>query len=568
MFDKIPHDPQELIAWQWSDYEPFFADLIARDLTPDTIDTWLRDWTKIAFALHEAYARVNVAITVDTTDEEAEAVHKNFMATIYPESRKANFHLNSKLVESGLVPDGMAVPMRNVQAELSLFRMENLPLMTQISELSTQYNRINGAQTVEWEGEEKTISQMRPLLREQDRGTRKRAWMAMQERMRQDREAIDGLWSQYMKLRKQIYQNADKQDYREYAWLERNRHDYTPEDALQFCEAIAEVVVPVVAELNAKRKAQLGVDKLRPWDLDVDTLGRDVLTPFGDVGEFADKSVRIFEQVDPELGAYFRTMRDENLLDLDNRKGKAPGGYCTYFPLSQRPFIFMNAVGVDNDVRTLLHEAGHAFHGFSSMNIDYMHQLDTPMEFNEVASMAMELIAMPYIGAEGGYYTSEEAARSRAEHLEGILRFWPYMAIVVAFQHWIYTHHDEATDAKACDAKWLELWHKYMVGIDISDIEDFVKDRWRKQLHIFLIPFYYIEYGVAQLGAVQVWARALEDAQQALTDYRKALKLGGKVSLPELYEVAGVKLAFDAETLGQAVDLLKGTLDKLEAQAV
>jgi oligoendopeptidase F len=566
MFDKIPQDPQTLMAWQWDDYKPYFEDVVAREVNADNIDQWLRDWSTISSALWEAFSRINVATTVDTNDEEAEALKKNFMATIFPEYQKNNFMLNKKLVDSGIVPDGMEIPLRDVRASMQIFREENLPLMTEMSDLATQYNRISGAQTVEWEGEEKTLAQMRPIFKEQDRGKRKDAWMAMQERMRQDRDAMNDIWRQYMDIRKQVASNAGLNDYREYAWLDRNRHDYTPEDALQFCDAIAEVVVPVVAELNAKRKAQLGVDKLRPWDLDVDPLGRDPLTPFVEISDFEDKTVDIFQKVDPELGDYFKTMRDERLLDLGNRKGKAPGGYCTTFPVSKRPFIFMNAVGSDSDVRVLLHEAGHAFHAFSTTDMTYIQQRRAPMEFNEVASMAMELLAMPYISAEGGYYTDAEGARSRMDHLEGILRFWPYMAIVVAFQHWIYSNHETATDPEACDAKWLELWNKYMVGIDISDIEDFVKNRWRRQLHIFRVPFYYIEYGVAQLGAVQVWARALENPQVALSDYRKALKLGGTVTLPQLYEASGVKLAFDAETLGEAVALLKSTLDKLDAQ--
>jgi oligoendopeptidase F len=308
----------------------------------------------------------------------------------------------------------------------------------------------------------------------------------------------------------------------------------------------------------------LGYDTLRPWDTQVDPLGRDPLRPFETVAVLAEKAETIFQQVDPELGEYFATMRRESLLDLDNRKGKAPGGYCTGFPVTGRPFIFQNAVGVEGDVRTLLHESGHAFHGFERQKLPYIQQRSSPMEFNEVASMAMELIAAPYLEAsKGGYYADADANRARMNHLEGIIAFWPYMAVVVAFQHWIYTHHDTATDPDNCDAKWNELWGRFMKGVDHTGLEQYIPNRWRRQLHIFRVPFYYVEYGLAQLGAVQVWANALQDPAKTLGQYRQALALGGTVTLPELYRTAGAKLAFDAGTLGEAVHLIETTLEKL-----
>jgi len=566
MFDNLPSNPLEYVDWQWEDYAPYFDDLIAREVTEDNINQWLIDWSKMVKGVWEAYARLNVAVTVDTNDEESDAKHKNFIRNIFPQAQKATFQLNQKLVQSEIVPEGMEIPMRNIESALKLFNEANLPLQSKLSELGTKYNRITGAQTIEWDGEEQTLMQVRKVFFDTDRERREKAWLLTQERMREDREAYNDLWRELMDIRKQMTENVGLDDYRQYAWLERNRHDYDPEDALEFVEAIEKVVVPVVAELREKRRQTLGVDALRPWDTEVDAEGREALKPYETIEDFEAQTEKIFMQVDPELGDYFKTMREEKLLDLDNRKGKAPGGYCTFFATSNRPFIFMNAVGAGTDVRTLLHEAGHAFHGFSSSDLPFMQQRRAPMEFNEVAAMAMELLALPYVTQDnGGYFDENDTKRYVEGQLERILEFWPYMATVVAFQHWIYTNHELATDPTECDRKWVQLWNRFMVGIDWSGYEDFIVNRWRRQLHIFRVPFYYIEYGLAQLGAVQVWERALSDQAQALADYRSALELGGTVKLPELYERAGVKLAFDAEKLQSAVDLITSHLDKAQA---
>jgi oligoendopeptidase F len=283
------------------------------------------------------------------------------------------------------------------------------------------------------------------------------------------------------------------------------------------------------------------------------------------VQQLIDGTATIFNQVDPELGAYYATMRDEGLLDLANRKNKAPGGYCTGFPAAKRPFIFMNAVGLHDNVQTMLHEAGHAFHAFESFKLPYIQQQDAPMEFAEVASMAMELLAAPNLSADrGGFYSEADANRARAEHLEGIIRFWPYMAVVASFQHWAYTHPDDAADPANCDAAWSDLWGRFMVGIDVSGLEDWVATGWHRKLHIYHVPFYYIEYGLAQLGAVQVWANALDDHAASLARYRAALRLGNTATLPELFAAAGARFAFDSDTLGRAVALVEDTLAGLE----
>jgi oligoendopeptidase F len=315
------------------------------------------------------------------------------------------------------------------------------------------------------------------------------------------------------------------------------------------------------------RRKALGLETLRPWDLSVDISGQPPLRPYQTLDEFKQKSSAIFHQVDPVLGGYFDTINREDLLDIENRKNKGPGAYCADLPATRRPFVFENAVGLHADVQTLLHESGHAFHVFESLSLPYLQQKDVPMEFAEVASMGMELLASPYLTSDfGGFYTQAQAARARIEHLEKCITFWPYMAVVDAFQHWVYENPDKALDSANCDACWADQWGRFMHGVDWSGLDDVMVTGWHRKLHIFHVPFYYIEYGLAQLGAAQVWANALKDQAGAVRSYRKALSLGVTVTLPELYRTAGARLAFDAETLGQSVKLMESTINDLRGK--
>jgi oligoendopeptidase F len=573
MFKQLPEKAQDALEWPVERYDAFFQDLIDRELTADNVHDWLADWSAVGRLAFEVYSRLHVATSVDTTDAEAEQRLKTFLESVYPALMTYNNQLNRKLLDSGLEPEGFGIPLRNIRAEVELFREENLPLMTEERKLGIEYDKIIGAQTVEWEGEEVTLTQLTPVYQDQNRACREKAFRLTSERQLADREALNELWQKLLDLREKIAANAGMPDYRAYTWKRFNRFDYTPEDSATFQQAIEEVVVPVASRLYERRRQRLGVDTLRPWDVGgeptrsagVDPAGRPALRPYEKSQELEDGLLSIFNRVDAQLGGYFQTMRQENLLDLDNRKGKAPGGYCTSFPLAQRPFIFMNAVGVHDDVQTLLHEGGHAFHVFESNHLPYLQQQDPPIEFAEVASMAMELIAAPYLVRDaGGFYSEEEAARARVEHLEGIIRFWPYMAVVDAFQHWVYTHPDAASDPANCDAKWGELWDRFMPGIDYTGLEDVRVTGWQRKLHIFQIPFYYIEYGLAQLGAVQVWANALTDQAGAVRAYRQALALGGTATLPELFSAAGARFAFDAGTLAGVVTLVEDTINELD----
>jgi oligoendopeptidase F len=405
---------------------------------------------------------------------------------------------------------------------------------------------------------------MKTVDQDPDRDKRERAWKLVAERQLADREALNQLWTRFLPLRREIAGNADMPDYRAWRWRNFQRFDYTPDDCLRFHDAIEKVVVPAVSRIYERRRQQLGVDTLRPWDLEVDPLNRPPLRPFSDVSALNGTTSTIFHKVDPQLGEYFDIMQREHLLDLDNRKGKAPGGYCTSFAVAERPFIFMNAVGVHDDVQTLLHEGGHAFHVFETNKLPPYRRGQAPIEFCEVASMSMEHIAGRYLAkSEGGYYSDADAARARIEHLEGDLIFWPYMAVVDAFQHWVYTHPDDAMNPANCDAEWSRQWDRFKPGIDYSGLEDNKVTGWHRKLHIFQIPFYYVDYGIAQLGAVQVWRNSLRDQAKAVADYRSALALGGTRTLPQLFSAAGAKLAMDADTLREAVDLIEATIAEL-----
>lgn len=561
----LPDDVPALMQWSWPQMEPYYHDLEGRSLGPASVAEFLGDWTALNECIDELESRLYIATTVNTADTEAERRYRAFLDAVEPNFEAAEQRLRQKFLSSGLEPAGMALPVRKMRAAAELFREENLPLFTEESKLSLEYNKIIGAQTVLWEGQETTLSQLTLVYQDRDRARREAAWRLAAERQLADRPAIDDLWRRYLDLRVRMAANAGFPDYRAFRWQQRLRFDYTPDDCRTFHRAIEEVVVPAAMRVYERRRQRLGLKTLRPWDLDVDPLDRPPLAPFGDVGELKARVGAIFYRVDPQLGDYFATMVRENLLDLENRKDKAPGAYSMALPMSRRPFIFQNAVGRHDDVATLLHESGHAFHAFERFRLPYFQQRPAGAEMHEVASMAMELLASPYLaGDQGGFYSAADAARARVEHLERSILFWPYMAVVDAFQHWVYENPRAAMDPANCDACWGSLWGRFMPGVDWSGLEEEMKTGWHRKRHIHNWPFYYVEYGLAQLGAVQVWDNALQDQAGAVARYRQALALGGTVSLPELYATAGARFAFDATTLHRAVDLMEGIISALE----
>ena len=559
--------PQELMHWKWQDFKPYYDDLLKIELSEENISTWMAQWTQVSEASSELFERLYVATSVNTADEMAEENLKDYMENTYPQVSEKSQQLKEKLLKSSLVPDGFEIPMRNMRAEADLFRKENIPLEVELNQLSVDLDKILGAQTVQWDGEEQTARQMEIVFRDKDHTRRAKGWELTRKRQLEDRQAIDQNWVKMFKLRMQVAKNAGKDSFREYIWEDYKRFDYTPADCMRFHKAIEEVVVPAVNRISEKRKRALGISDLRYYDLFVATDDEAPLSPFKDALELEEKISIIFRNVGTQFGDYFETMRREGLLDLANRKNKADGAYTTDYSMIKRPFVFGNAVGIHDDVTTLIHEGGHAFHAFETFNLPFVQQRWTPMEFNEVASMAMEMLAMPYLTKEqGGFYSEKDAARANISHLEENLRFWPYMAIVDAFQHWAYENPEEGMDPRACDAKWSELEKRFRPHLDWSGFEDVMMTGWHRKHHIHQAPFYYIEYGLAQLGAGQVWLNALEDQAEAVGKYHHALQLGGTATLPQLYQAAGVKLAFDAETLGRVVSTMEEKITELETK--
>ncbi|MCA0455475.1 MAG: M3 family oligoendopeptidase [Chloroflexi bacterium] len=567
LFDSLPTTTQDFSNWTWGQIQPYYDELNTRPLDAETVERWLADWTHLDNLINESRMRLWIRTTTHTNDEDGVKRFHVYLSDIMENVEVGDQRLKEKLLASGLTPAGMAVPLRDMRAEAALFREANVPLSTEESKLNTDYDQILGSQTVMWEGEEITLLQLRTVYYNPDRDLREKAWRLEIERRAVDTPVLNTLWGKMLTLRQQVATNAGFKDYRDYMWQARKRFDYTPEDCTVFHDAVAEVVVPAAERIYEQRRKRLGIDTLRPWDLLVDTSGQPALRPFETVEELETRSEAVFQHVDPQLGAYFGIMRKEGLLDLGNRKNKAPGGYQTDLRLVKRPFIFMNAVSTHEDVQTMIHEGGHAFHCFESGKLPYSQQLEITMEVAELASMSMEMLAAPYLTHDfGGFYTPSEAARARIEHLEEIITLLAYIAVVDAYQHWVYTHIEAAADPENCDEAWVSLWKRFMKGIDYSGLEDALLVRWRRQSHIFQDPFYYIDYGLAQLGALQVWENALQDQTKAVRQYLDALALGSTAGLKDVFKTAGATFAFDAATFGRLIGLIERTVAELEAQ--
>jgi oligoendopeptidase F len=561
----IPESPDAFKDAVWEDVLPFYEELATRPLDAGNVEEWLADWSRFESLLSEASALASFAYTCDTADPAREAAQLRFGTQISPKAQEQRVRLQQRLVQLGYVRQGLETMLERFRNQLQIFNEANVPLSAELSRLTTEWSKVIGAMTVEWDGAEKTPSQLLPYLESSDRGVRERAFKLRAKPYIESRDTIAGIFDRMYDLRQQTAMNAGFDNFRDYAHREKNRFTYTPEDCMRFHEAVEAAVLPAIKRIHDRRRQQMNLDRLRPWDTSVDPLGRPALKPFSDMATFIDRAASVFGKVDPDFRGYYETMVDAKLLDLENRKGKAPGAYSQTLSFRKQPLIFMNAVGVDGDVRTLLHESGHAFHSFEASRLPLLFQRHPGSEMAEVASMSMELLAAPFMDKEsGGYYTPDDERRSRAELLEGIVLFFPHCASVDAFQHWIYL--DEAgRDADARDAKWLELRRRFEGdAVDWHGLDNERIARWYQQPHFFSSPFYYIEYGIAQLGALQVWRNSLKDPKEAVRKYRAALSLGATESLPELFKAAGARLVFDSEGMGELISLVEEELAKLQ----
>jgi len=557
--------PQAMDLGDWTQIAPLFDALESRAprcQSAADLERWLLDWSELSAVLDEESSKRYIAMTCHTDNADAEKAFLHFVENLEPELKPRQFALAKIYIAHPCRPQlphpRFTVFDRDTKNSVELFRAENVPLETDEAKLSQQYQKLSGALTVQFRGEEKTLIQMGRYLEEPDRPLRQEAWGLVASRRLQEAEKFDEIFDGLGQLRQQIARNAGFANYRDFAFRKMGRFDYSPADCEKFHDATEKEIMPIVRELQAQRRAKLKVEKLRPWDLSVDPLNRPPLKPFAEVGEMVTRTQKIFDSLDGELAGGFQQMQDLRLLDLANRKGKAPGGYQSTLNEARLPFIFMNAVGLQRDVETILHEAGHAFHALATRDENLLAYRSAPIEFCEVASMSMELLGNEFIEE---FYAAPEAARARRTHLEGVVGVFPWIATVDAFQHWLYTHPNHTHAERS--AAWLGLMDRFGGDVDWSGFENARANLWHRQLHIFQYPFYYIEYGIAQLGALQVWANSKRDKVKALKDYKTSLALGGSRPLPELFSAAGCRFEFSARTIGPIAELLREELAKL-----
>ncbi|MBK6909372.1 MAG: M3 family oligoendopeptidase [bacterium] len=540
--------PAALTLQTWDDVEPFFRELEGRLLScAADLEAWIQDESELSAFLGEESSRRYIGMTCATDDESAERAYMYFIEEIMPRKKAASDRLNRKLVGSDFaasLPPRYEVFMRSCRNAVELFREENVPIETEIERLSQQYQKLFGAMSVMWRGAEITIPRALALLEEPDRAVREEAYRLVAERRLQDRDELEDIFDEMVAKRHQIALNAGFENFRDYMFRALERFDYTPADCQAYHDAVAAQVVPVVREAAQRRRLALNVETLRPWDMECDPYGRPPLRPFGTADELIKSCSRVFHRVDGELGGQFDKMHDLGLLDLSSRKGKAPGGYQTDLAEARVPFIFMNAVGTNDDVFTLLHEGGHAFHSFAASDAFLYSYRSAPMEFSEVASMSMELLAMPALDE---FYGAADQARTIRTELEGKLGLLAWIATIDAFQHWIYTHPQHTRDERR--AYWRSLVERFGAGADHGGHEEARDYRWHAQLHLFEVPFYYIEYGIAQLGALQMWSKSRKHPAEALRGYKSGLALGGSRPLPKLFSAAGIHFDFSAEMI-------------------
>lgn len=536
----------------WSSVANYLNELLDRPLTTKTIfEQWLKDKSELEAVLEENMAWRYIRMTIDTSNEAHSEAYRFFVTEIQPKLAPYEDQLNKKMMEQEWIKElahdaAYHIYFRSTQTALDLYREENIALETELNTLSQEYGAITGQQMIEYKGETLTMPQAANFLKDPNESIRQEVYELIVNRRKEDRERLDELFSKLVHLRHQVAINAGCTDYREYKFKALGRFDYTIEDCLDFHTAIEQQIVPLIKEINQEQARKLGKDKLKPWDTEVDPEGKAPLKPFKNGEELLEGTIRMFDILDPFFGDCLTTMKTGGFLDLDSKPGKAPGGYNYPLYESGIPFIFMNAAGAQRDLVTMVHEGGHAVHSFLSRELPLTAFKSLPSEVAELASMSMELLTMDLWNE---FYSNEdELKRAKKEQLESVIKVLPWIATIDAFQHWIYTHPQHSVEERT--AMWLSLGERFGTGmIDFSGYEFVKESSWHRQLHLFEVPFYYIEYGIAQLGALGVWKNAKTDLPSALEAYKAALKLGYTQSIPEIYKTANLKFDFSASTL-------------------
>ncbi len=549
---------------KWGDIEPLYQNLEDRDINSlSGLKQWLHDLSDLEAAIGEHMGWLYIRMTCDTQDKRLSDAYTYFIEEINPNIEPYVDRLNKKMVQSAALKDldpRFSIYIHQVENSIRIFREENISLNAEQSVKEQQYGSIAGAMTVEVNGKTLTLQQASNFLKNPDRDLRKDVYHKIAERRQSDRKTLDELFSALVKLRTQISKNAGFQNYRDYKFTELDRFDYTPQDCLDFHHSISKAVVPVLNELAEERKRLMKLDVLRPWDQQVDPLGRPDMKPFEKGTELLDKSIACFSEIHPYFGEVLSTLKQKKYTDLESRIGKAPGGYNYPLYESGVPFIFMNATGSLRDVITMVHEGGHAIHSMVTADLDFIGFKELPSEVAELASMSMELISMEHW--QHFFSNEEELKRAKREQLQGVIDTLPWIACVDAFQHWIYLNPNHSIEERT--QVWTDTFSKFSTSlIDWSDNKPSLEAMWQKQLHIFEVPFYYIEYGMAQLGAIAVWRNYKNSPATAIVQYMDALKLGYTSSIPEIYKTAGIPFDFSEEYIRELIGFVQSELQKV-----
>lgn len=550
---------------RWESIEPYLQELLDRTIhSADELSQWLIDRSELDSVLEEDAAWRYIRMSCNTEDEALAAHFNDFVTTIEPHIAKYANQLDQKLIKSPFIEqlnqEDFFVLLRSVRKSIELFREENIPVFAELQKEEQEYGRINGAMTIKYDGKELTMQQAANYLKETDRNVREEVYGLILNRRRQDADKLNQLFDRLLQKRRTIALNTGFDNFRDYKHQALGRFDYQVEDVQRFHDTVKEVVCPIVDQLYRKRKASLGVDVLKPWDLQVDPELLPPLKPFSTIEELVENSIKTFTQIRPEFGQYLRIMKDYGYLDLDSRKGKAPGGFNYPLYESNIPFIFMNATSNLRDLETMMHEGGHAVHSFLSSDIQLVNYKETPAEIAELASMSMELITMD----EWKQFFEHEHDLKRAwrSQLESVLSVLPWIATIDKFQHWLYTNPEHSSKERS--EAWKNIFLEFSSKeVDYTGMEDYFDTFWHRQLHIFEVPFYYIEYGIAQLGAIALWKNYKEHPTKAIDQYVQALKMGYTRPITEIYEVAGISFDFSANYISQLMDFVKDQIEKI-----
>lgn len=551
----------------WEVLQPLFENLLNREINnAQDLKQWFYDRSQLESYLSENLAWRYIKMTCDTASEENQKNYQFFVEQIQPQLSAYDDQLNQKALQSPflneLTDGGFQIMIRGMKKAVEIFREENISIQTQIQTKQTEYQAITAAMTVNIDGEEMTLPKAADILQSPDREKRKEAWLKISERRFADKDRLDTLFNELRDLRHQVAINAGFANFRDYMFAAMGRFDYTTQDCFNFHEAVAEAVLPLVNEMTQERLSKLKYDSLKPYDLKVDTEGKPPLKPFVSGEDLLDKTVACFERIDKKLADYIRIMRRMGHFDVESRKGKAPGGYN--YPLEEIgvPFIFMNATSSLRDVVTMVHEGGHAIHSFEVRDLPINSFRNTTAEVAELASMSMELISME--NWDVFFENKEDLKRAKIEHLEDILKGLPWIATVDKFQHWLYENPTHSIEER--QEAWVKIYEQLSDTVtDWSGYENFKKYIWQRQLHIYEVPFYYIEYGMAQLGAISVWRNYKQDAKKGLEGYLNALKLGYTAPIGKIYEAANIKFDFSKEYISELMEFVKAELKALKA---